>query len=129
MIIYLYTVTIYILNFLNKWNNSIYIYRKYLQVSATGVKHNTHCIMLMWKIWHMTIRRSELMVWPYLGNKLCTLLFSPVLISPRHSCVQKEKVWDIEIRPVLNLPADNENERDENKTRANILLYTVQLII
>lgn len=41
------------------------------------------------------------------------------------SCVLKEIIWDVGIRPVLNLPADNESKRGENKTRANISLYTV----
>lgn len=34
-------------------------------------------------------------------------------------------MWDIRIRLVLNLLTDNKGERGENKTGANIFLYTV----
>lgn len=44
--------------------------------------------------------------------------FCPLLSSPKHNFVLKEISWDIGIRPVSNLPADNKGKRDKNKTRA-----------
>lgn len=45
------------------------------------------------------------------------LIFAPSTLefyglnSPRHSCVQREIIWDIGICPVLNLLADNKDEK------------------
>lgn len=71
-----------------------------------------------------------------------TGLFSPRVIFPllnlktvslrlefaQTSCVLKEIIWDVGIRPVLNLPADDENERVKTQNGANIFLYTVHII-
>lgn len=50
--------------------------------------------------------------------------FSPVLNSPKHHCVLRVIFWDIGIRPVLISPDDNKGKRGENKTGANVSLYT-----
>lgn len=46
--------------------------------------------------------------------------FCPVLNSPRHSCVQREIIWDNGIHPVLILLHDNEGEKGKNKMGENI---------
>lgn len=50
--------------------------------------------------------------------------FSPVLNSPKHHCVLRVIFWDIGIRPVIISPDDNKGKRGENKTGANVSLYT-----
>lgn len=60
---------------------------------------------------------------------ICALLHFET-VSPRLEFVQtrfctKEISWNIVIRPVLNWPDDNEGKRVENKTLANISLYTL----
>lgn len=55
--------------------------------------------------------------------------FRTVLNSPLHSCISNEIIWDFGIRPASNSSADNKGEMDGYKTRANISLCTVFLIL
>lgn len=41
------------------------------------------------------------------------------------SWVKRKIILDTVTRPVLNKPANNEGERDENETGANIIFYTL----
>lgn len=59
----------------------------------------------------------------YICKWLC-----PVLNSPRHSSVKRDKIWDIGTCPVLNSPTDNEDTRGEYNTGANISLCTICII-
>lgn len=51
--------------------------------------------------------------------------FRPIFNLARKSCVEREIIWDVGLRPVLNSSFGSEGERGENKTWANIFLCTV----
>lgn len=65
------------------------------------------------------------------------VIFTHVIFALQHTvlpCLKfvqtclctKQITWNIGILPVLNSPTDNKGESRENKTRANILIYTVE---
>lgn len=70
------------------------------------------------------IRYTELSLLRVIFDVYTCKHFRPVMNSPEHISTIVV-IWDIGIRLVLNLPSNNQGERNENKTEANVSLYTV----
>lgn len=51
--------------------------------------------------------------------------FAPFLIRSESVVFRDRYIYDKGIRTIYNSPADNEGEKVENKTGANIFLYTI----
>lgn len=103
------------------------------------------CSIKYWEIIKMTdyytCIKADLEKYLYEGCTVYRVIFAPCffflllhlqMVLPHLKFAQtwlciKEIAWNIGICPVLNSPADNEVERGENKTGANISLYTVCL--
>lgn len=70
-----------------------------------------------------TVYRVILLSYNYLPSTLANH-FAQSWISPRHSCIKRETIWEIWIHSVFNLPAD-EGERSKNKMGSNIIFVQI----